>query len=738
MRRSPAPAASTSGTLTATAEDTPSRPLQTLTDAIARVLARSEPSGRWIAASVEILVLAAITYAAWTFAWHGAQQEAEIRFEFRAGQMADAIRGRMADYEQMLRGGVGLLAASQSVDRDEWATYVRELRIEDHYPGVLAMGLALRIPAAEKAEHERAIRAAGFAGYAIHPPGERAEYSAIVYIEPFSGRNLRALGFDMLSEPAGRAALRQARDSGGPAITGRVTLIQDADQSARAGFLMVLPVYRKSMPLDTAAQRGAAIAGYVFSPFRVDDLVRGILGKLADVRLQLFDGTADPSPLLYDSGGGARPQTPAYSVTVALPMRGRTWTLHLSSLPGLEAAVDWRTPLLVALSTAAISALALGMIGSLAQMRARAARLARSMTQELSDSRERLALALEGSNQALLDWDVASGKVVLSEQWSRIIGAGAQPVTTTIAELAALVHPEDVPRVREQAADLLRDRLPFYRVEHRVRTITGGWRWIASRAKVVERDARGRAVRVAGTNVDITERKEMERLKNEFIATVSHELRTPLTAIIGALGLLKKKAAVDLPPDAAMFLSMAQQNSEQLAALINDVLDLEKIESGLMAFHDEAVAVGPLLERAAALNTPYADKFDVRLELRQPLPDATVTGDADRLLQVMANLISNAVKFSPAGSAVTVSAEVRDDAARVAVADCGPGVPEAFRNRIFEKFAQADGSDTRRKGGTGLGLSICRAIVERLGGVIGYESAPGRGTVFYFELPVRS
>jgi signal transduction histidine kinase len=244
-------------------------------------------------------------------------------------------------------------------------------------------------------------------------------------------------------------------------------------------------------------------------------------------------------------------------------------------------------------------------------------------------------------------------------------------------------------------------------------------------------------VRVAGTNVDITERKEMERLKNEFIATVSHELRTPLTAIIGALGLLKKKAATDLPPDAAMFLSMAQQNSEQLAKLINDVLDLEKIESGLTAFHDEAVAVGPLLERAAALNMPYADKFDVRLELGQPLPDATVSGDADRLLQVMANLISNAVKFSPAGAVVAVTAEVRDGAARVAVADAGPGVPEEFRGRIFEKFAQADGSDTRRKGGTGLGLSICRAIVERMGGTIGYESAPGRGTVFYFDLPLR-
>ncbi len=714
---------------------------RTLTDAIARVLVRSESAPRWVTAAVELALLAGITYAAWAFAWRGAQQEAEIRFEFRASQMADAIRGRMTDYAQVLRGGVGLFAASERVTRDEWRAYVTELRLEENYPGILGIGFAPRVPAAARAAHERAVRAEGFPGYAIHPSGQRDEYAAVVYIEPFAGQNARTLGFDMLAEPTRRAAMLRARDGGEPAISGRVTLVQDADQGARAGFLMYVPVYRKALPTEGIAQRGASVAGYVFSPFRVDDLIRGILGEAADVRLQIYDGPPEaPGPLLYDGSptGEAAGHVPRYRVTAALPVGGRTWTLRLGSLPGLEATVDWRTPLLIALATAAISAFALGMIGSLAQMRAKAARLARAMTRELSDSRERLALAIEGSNQALFDWDVATGKVVLSEQWSRITGAGGVAVTTTIAELEALVHPEDLPRVREQAADLLRDRQPFYHVEHRVRTVAGAWRWIASRAKVVERDARGWAVRVAGTNVDITERKEMEQHKNEFIATVSHELRTPLTAIIGALGLLKKKVAADLPPDAAMFLGMAQQNSEQLAALINDVLDLEKIESGLMTFRDDAVAVGPLLERATALNTPYADRFDVRLELRRPPPAATVSGDEDRLLQVMANLISNAVKFSPAGSLVAVSAELRDSGVRIGVADSGPGVPEAFRGRIFEKFAQADGSDARRKGGTGLGLSICRAIVERLGGTIDYESAPGRGTVFYFDLPLRA
>jgi signal transduction histidine kinase len=230
----------------------------------------------------------------------------------------------------------------------------------------------------------------------------------------------------------------------------------------------------------------------------------------------------------------------------------------------------------------------------------------------------------------------------------------------------------------------------------------------------------------------------MERIKNEFIATVSHELRTPLTAVVGALGLLKQEAAGKLSTGASLFLNMAQQNSERLAALIDDILAIEKIESGSIDFRVAPVPVGPLLERAVTLNTPYARKFDVQLELQQPLPDVAVTGDADRLLQVMTNLLSNAAKFSPAGAPVSVACTVQDGAVRVAVTDRGPGIPEEFRRRIFQKFAQADSGDTRQKGGTGLGLSICKAIVERLGGTIGYAPAPERGTIFYFDLPLRA
>ena len=714
-----------------------------LSDRASASLERLEPFYQVLAVAVSLALWVSFTYTSWNFARLDAENKARVRFEFRVSQVAHAIRVRLDDYEQALRGGVGLFAASAAVERSEWRAYTEHLRLEKIYPGIQGVGFLKRVPAADKARHESGVREEGFTRYAIIPPGERAEYYPIVYLEPFSGRNQRAFGFDPYSEPVRRAAMEQARDSGEPAVTAPLQLFQDIGEAPLAGFLMFLPVYRNDLDISSLERRRAALVGYVYSPFRANDLMRGIFGNLGDLRLRIFDdGPGDDDRLLYDNEPDASKAVPApaFSVTTLLPMNGRTWRMQMNSLPKFEETIDRDTPLLVGGISASISALLLLIFWFLATMRARAVQLARSMTRELRESRERLALAVEGSNQALFDWDLVTGKVVLTGQWSRIVGGDGMDaaVATTIAELLALVHPDDLPHVKQQSAGLVRGEILFYQVDHRVRTSSGGWRWIASRAKVVDRDPLGRAVRVAGTNVDITESKEIERMKNEFIATVSHELRTPLTAIVGALGLLKELAAGKLPADAATFLGMAQQNSERLTALINDILDIEKIESGRMEFRAEPVTIPALLEKAVTLNAPYADRLGVRFELAQPIPAVTVTSDPDRLLQVITNLMSNAAKFSPAGSAVTVSADMREDAVRVAVTDRGPGIPEEFRDRIFGKFAQADSSDTRRKGGTGLGLAISKAIVERMGGTIGFDSVAGRGSTFYFDLPLKS
>ena len=238
-----------------------------------------------------------------------------------------------------------------------------------------------------------------------------------------------------------------------------------------------------------------------------------------------------------------------------------------------------------------------------------------------------------------------------------------------------------------------------------------------------------------GMLADITERKKMERMKDEFISTVSHELRTPLTSIRGSLGLLAGGAAGAMSEKAALMVRIAHQNSERLVRIINDILDIEKIEAGKLELHTQRIALEALLQQAVEVNQSYADKYQVRLVLEPTAEGAQVLADPDRLMQVLANLTSNAAKFSRPGSSVQIRASHQNARIRIEVEDHGTGIPEEFLPHVFEKFAQADGSTSRHFEGTGLGLSITRQLVEAMGGAIGFRSTTGRGTTFHIELP---
>ncbi|WP_126455931.1 PAS domain S-box protein [Sulfuriflexus mobilis] len=235
---------------------------------------------------------------------------------------------------------------------------------------------------------------------------------------------------------------------------------------------------------------------------------------------------------------------------------------------------------------------------------------------------------------------------------------------------------------------------------------------------------------------DITERKKMDKMKNEFISTVSHELRTPLTSIRGSLGLINGGVTGELSEAAHEMLTIAGNNTERLLLLINDILDIQKIESGQMAFRFQNLALAPFLEQAVEENAAYGREHGIYFEISRSIEAAQVFADRDRLMQVMANLLSNAAKFSPEGETVEINLARHHDLLRISVTDHGPGIPEEFHDKLFERFTQSDSSDSRRKGGTGLGLNISKIIVEKHGGHIGFISREGVGTTLYVDLPV--
>ena len=352
--------------------------------------------------------------------------------------------------------------------------------------------------------------------------------------------------------------------------------------------------------------------------------------------------------------------------------------------------------------------------------------------ERLLEINRRFDLAAESAGIGVWDWDIGSNTGVWDDRMYALYGVGRDDFPRINEAWLYFVHPDDRPRLQTHLRAALRGAAPLD-TELRIR-VRGEVHHIKVNAVVV-RNAEGRAVRMIGINYDISERKRAEQFKNEFVSTVSHELRTPLTSIRGSLGLVEAGVAGELPAGAKSLVSIAVKNCERLVGLINEILDMEKIESGKMTIQLSSHELMTLVEQAVEANQGFAVQHGTRIEILARLPDAKVGVDADRLLQVLANLLSNAAKFSPAGEVVGISLFRRGDRLRVEVVDHGPGIPDEFRTRIFEKFSQADGSTTRAKGGSGLGLSISRALVERMGGEIDFLSTPGQGSCFWFELP---
>lgn len=258
-------------------------------------------------------------------------------------------------------------------------------------------------------------------------------------------------------------------------------------------------------------------------------------------------------------------------------------------------------------------------------------------------------------------------------------------------------------------------------------------RIVRDRKKIIHAISEAKAAR--------DEAEHASKVKSDFLSMVSHELRTPLTSILGSLGLLENTTKGQLGKNEAHLFSVAVQNSQRLNALVNDLLDLEKIQSGQLEINQDVIDVPKLVRQAVEANTGYAHKLGVHIELGGAQPPATIIGDKGRLQQVLANLLSNASKFSPEGGYISISWEQLANGldggqvVRISVSDEGPGIPLDFRAKLFTPFEQADSSTTRNIGGTGLGLSICKVIVERHHGEITFDTEVGRGTTFFITLP---
>ncbi|GHC09278.1 hypothetical protein GCM10007291_01710 [Gemmobacter nanjingensis] len=362
----------------------------------------------------------------------------------------------------------------------------------------------------------------------------------------------------------------------------------------------------------------------------------------------------------------------------------------------------------------------------------------RRISDQLRTTQHRLDLALTGARIGVFDIDLHSGKSVVSRTWLDLLGLGNEAATEAQALWLQRIHPDDLQTVQEADQACIEGRAERSVSEYRIRMDDGSWRWMRSNAVGEDRDETGRAWRLIGVQTDVTDQRQLDEMKKQFVSTVSHELRTPLTSINGSLSLLLNTMAAGIPDPAKRMLTIAQKNCDRLIHLVNDILDMEKLDGMLQRPELVTSDISALIRNTILVNQPFATRFDVAYRLVADSPGAIVRLDENRFHQVMANLLSNAAKFSPRGAQVDVRLERGPKYVTVSVSNAGKGIPPGFREQMFKPFSQVDSSANREAEGSGLGLHIAKRIVEQMGGQIDFRSEPGVLTTFWFTLPLET
>jgi signal transduction histidine kinase/ActR/RegA family two-component response regulator len=576
------------------------------------------PLHRWI----PYVLLALSVGLAITASWYlssSASATTEAEFLASVDETRRQIDSGLNTYFEAVRAGAVLLTANNEISGAEFRGFVAGLQLAQRYPGLDSIGFAPRVSRPDLRTFLRTMHLDGVERVRVWPRGRRAEYYPTLFLEPSSPDTAQAIGFDLATDPTLSEAMTRARDTGMPAISGRLMVTAEAGPGWRGHCVLFIPVYRTGRPSHDAATRRRALVGFVFSPLDSESLFQQVSGTTARaVSFEVYDGAHETSGTLL-----SKPNQPAsgrYRSSGLMEVGGREWLVIISSV-------------------------------------------------------------------------------------GATLPVGSEPARSTLL------------------GGLLLALMLFVITRAQVRA------WETA----VRHEAELRAAALAMKDSE-AQARAANRAKDEFLATLSHELRTPLNAMLGWVSMLRLGTVREERRDHA--LEIIERNARHQAELIDDLLDVSRIVTGKLRLQLRPLALAPIVAAVADSLRPSAEAKAITLHRPYVTDTFAICGDADRLHQMVWNLASNAIKFTPEGGHVYI--ELTRDVSHIvlSVRDTGAGIATEFLPHVFERFRQADSSTTRAHSGVGLGLAIVRHLVDLHGASIDARSdGPGRGAEFVIRFP---
>lgn len=677
------------------------------------------------------------------------EKDAQIKFSLMCDQLTIKIKERFNVHAQVVLSVAAKIKSTAKIDAKEFKLFIKELQIDKFTPGIHGITFNLVVRPENLITFKK-----DYPNITIFPSGSRDLYTPVIYLESLNTSNDRAIGFDTYSNPIRQKAQDLAIASGAIALTDKIELLQDKNNVTKSGFILFAPIYHKNMPIDTVAQRRAAIKAFVASPFQMEKLMEGLLanGNEESIKLRIYSNS-NQSPniekLLYENT--------QFTVRVNQTLLNQTRTIQFDNQvswilkfqpQNTQFQFIYLPAWLSLIIGGLISLLGFLLILSRVHLKEEAHLLAQSQTAHINSLNDRLSLALNAARMGVWEYDLINNTLSWDKQQFALYDLEKNSFNGLVNDWEEALHPDDKENAI-QAVNLALEGKKDYDIEFRVIHKNGAIRTLAGQAIVV-RDAEQNPIRMIGVNYDITDlintnielssaklSAEVASLaKSQFLATMSHEIRTPLNGIIGTSSLALQQS---LTEKVTKYFETISVSSNALLTILNQILEFSKIEANKVVIMNELFDLNQLLDHVNNLfsSSCQIKNIDLILDLDKKIPQQLI-GDVKRIQQVLFNLVGNAIKFTNSGS-ITIKTQFNGIHHQyvdfsISIIDTGMGISQEDFIRILKPFEQLDTQISRKFGGTGLGLSISQEILFLMNSRLQMQSQLGEGSSFSFHL----